>query len=129
MTRTVDLPLANYPNGSRATPFRAIPDDCTRVSVEVARCTTADPTIWPNVSTALDLNIDISLDGGQTVAFSAQSGHIVGGIQKGLHGLEAAVTRITLDGLTPGPNRAARLSGNITGGPLRTFGTVEIFTP
>lgn len=77
----------------------------------------------------LDLNIDISLDGGQTVGLSAQSGHIVGGIHPGLHGTEAAVTRITLDGLPPGPNRMVRLSGTISGGPLRTFGTIEIFTP
>lgn len=127
MTRNVDLPLANYPNGPNATPFRPIPDDCTRVSVEVATCTTADPTIWPNVSTVLQLFIDVKFSDGSIL--SAGSGECVGGIHPGLHGQEAAVRRVILDGLTPMPNRSVRLRGEITGGPLRTFGTVEAFTP
>lgn len=123
--RSIDLPLADYPNGTRATNFRAIPDDATRISVEVARCTTADPTIWPNASTHLDLSIDLSTDGGLTF-LRATSGGIAGGIQPGLHGGEAAVTRITMSGIPPGTGRSVRLSGTISGGPLRTQGTVEI---
>jgi hypothetical protein len=125
MTRTVDLPLANYPNGSRSTSFRSIPDNATRISVEVARCTTADPTIWPNASTMLDLSIDLSTDGGNTF-LRATSGQIAGGIQPGLHGQEATVTRISMVDIPPGTGRSVRLSAVISGGPLRTFGTIEI---
>jgi len=126
MSRSIDLPLANYPNGTRSTTWRSLTPDITRASVEVQRCTSADPTIWPNVTTSLDLTIDFSLDGGTTIALSATSGHVVGGIQPGLHGTEADVTRITLIDIPAGANRAIRLTGTIAGGPLRTQGTIEL---
>lgn len=124
MTIFVDLPLANYPNGTRSTPWRPLTPDITRVSVEVQRCTSVDPTIWPNAATLLDLTIDLSMDGGATVFTSATSGQTPGGIVPGLHGAEADVTRITLVDIPAGANRAVRLTATISGGPLRTSGSV-----
>lgn len=126
MSKTIDLPLANYPNGTRSTSWRAIDSTITSASVEIARCTTADPTIWQNISTQVDLTIDFSMDGGTTIAFSATSGTCVGGIAIGLHGAEATATRIGLSPLPAGANRAVRITATVRGGPIRTFGSVEL---
>lgn len=124
MASFIDLPLANYPNGTRSTAWRALDPTITQISVEVARCTSVDPTIWPNDTTLLDLNIDLSMDGGATVFTSAGTGQAKGGIVS-RNGVEADATRVTLIGIPPGANRAVRLSATITGGPLRTSGTIS----
>lgn len=126
MSRSIDLPLGNYPNGTRSTSWRAISDAITKASVEIARCTTADPTIWPNASTEVDLTIDFSMDGGATIALSATSGACPGGIAIGLHGVEAPATRIGLSPLPVGSGRAIRITATVRGGPIRTSGTVEL---
>jgi hypothetical protein len=126
MTRSVDLPLANYPNGTRSTAWRTIPNAATYAGVELARCTSADPTTWPSASTMVDLTIEISLDGGNTVALSATSGQCPGGIVPGKGGGDAPLTRIALQPLPGGTNRMVRITATVTGGPIRTSGTVEI---
>lgn len=126
MASFVDLPLANYPNGTRSTSWRAIDPTITQISVEVQRCTNADTTIWPNATTLLDLTIDFSMDGGTTVFTSATTGQTPGGIVPGLHGVgDSPVTRIALIGIPTGANNAVRLTASISGGPLRTQGTIS----
>jgi hypothetical protein len=126
MTRTVDLPLGNYQNGTRTTGWRAIPDTATFISVELARCTSADPTIWPNASTMVDLTIELSMDGGATVYLRATEGQIPGGIMPGKGGGEAPRSRKALWPIPPGSNRMVRLGASVSGGPIRTSGTIEI---
>lgn len=126
MTRTVDLPLGNYPNGARSTAWRAVPDTATFISVELARCTSADLTIWPSVSTMVDLMIELSMDGGASVYLRATEGQIPGGIMPGKGGGEATRTRIALSPIPAGTNRMVRISASVSGGPIRTSGTVEI---
>jgi hypothetical protein len=125
MTRTVDLPLNNYPNGARSTAWRAIPDSATYISIELARCTSADPTIWPNPSTMVDLTIELSMDGGASVYIRNTEGQIPGGIMPGIGG-EATRTRIALWPIPPGTNRMVRIAASVSGGPIRTSGTIEI---
>jgi hypothetical protein len=126
MARTLDLPLGNYPNGTRSTAWRSIPDAATYAGVELARCTSANPAIWPNASTMVDLTIDISMDGGNTVALSATTGQCPGGIVPGKGGGDAPITRIALQPLPVGTNRMVRITATVSGGPIRTSGTVEI---
>lgn len=119
----VAFPLNNYATGSRTTAPHTIPGQISTVTFAVARCTTADPTIWPNQSTTLEAILEVSEDGGATWnphgSFTAE-----GGIAPGRFGGEAAES----SGVFPFPGLAsvdARLTLTVAGGPLRSFGTLR----
>ena len=123
MAKIVVFPLGNY-NGIRTFGPVGIDDGLTRVGFELARCTTLEPTIWPDVSTTIELSVEMSLDGGvewvSCGGFTAQ-----GGIHVRRDDIEAPVSSYTT-WLPAGTNRQARGTLVITNGPLRTSGSVII---
>jgi len=121
--RDTVLPLADYPNGTHEGTFN-LGDSVTGWWFEIARCTSADPTIWPNASTTISVQMHVSFDNGQTWQdggwFTAE-----GGIHVKRDSTEATAVRFSST-LRPGTNRKLRAQVTIAGGPLRSFGTLEV---
>jgi len=118
------IPLSDYPTGERTFgPFN-VPDSATSFYLEVARCTTATPDIWPNEATTFSVAMEGSTDNGQTWIPAGGGGGSPGGIRIS-HGAEIPNTTITvpLPALT---NRKMRITTTIVNGPLRTQGFAEL---
>lgn len=125
LSRTLVIPLANYPTGNRSFAVGGtLSDAATLIYAELARCTSADPSIWPNQSTQVKLICEISLDGGAVWLFQA-SFLSEGDIVLNWHGAEVALSTMEIP-LFPGTSRRARFSVEITGGPCRTQGFLEL---
>jgi len=121
--RELVLPLANYQNGIRQVPERSLPDSASELYFEFARCTSATPSIWPNETTRLQMDFEGSTDG--ITWFPAGGFSSIGGIITRFNGVEVPLTTIRL----PLPKLAGRLiraTIQITGGPLRTEGSIEL---
>jgi hypothetical protein len=119
--REVAVPLANYPSGSRTVAARNVPDWATHFQFEFARCTSADPTIWPNVATTLRIDFEVFVDGQW---FYGGGYTAVGGVITDDDGeLPLSFARFTL---RPGVDRQIRGNVTITNGPLRTEGSIEL---
>jgi len=117
--------LADYPTGNRSFAVGGtLSDAATLIYAELARCTSADPSIWPNQSTRVKVSCEISLDGGAVWLFQA-SFMVGGGIVLNSHGEESALSAMELP-LLSGVNRRVRFSLEITGGPCRTQGFLEL---
>lgn len=116
--KSVALPLKNYQNGDYALGPANVPDWVTFIGVELTRCTTATPTIWPNQSTQFEAVMELSMDGGATWG---PAGRVtaIGGIYVNKLGVEAPVTAFGA-GIAPGVGRLIRGTASIAGGPLRT---------
>jgi len=125
LSRTLVIPLANYPTGNRSFAVGGtLSDAATLIYAELARCTSADPSIWPNQSTRVKVICEISLDGGAVWLFQA-SFLSEGDIVLNWHGAEVALSTMEIP-LFPGTSRRARFSVEITGGPCRTQGFLEL---
>jgi hypothetical protein len=125
LSRTLVIPLANYPTGNRSFAVGGtLSDAATLIYAELARCTSADPSIWPNQSTKVKVICEISLDGGAVWLFQA-SFLSEGDIVLNWHGAEVALSTMEIP-LFPGTSRRARFSVEITGGPCRTQGFLEL---
>lgn len=122
MAKEVVAPLANYPNGTFNWGPRNILDTDSRISFQVQRCTTADPTIWPNATTQLEIIVEQFSSGEWREVCGVTAG---GGINPGRVGGEAPTSGCAGD-FFAGTNRQIRGSIAITGGPLRSSGTIEI---
>jgi hypothetical protein len=121
------LPLNNYANGSRQLGPIDLASDVTSVLFNIQRCTTATPTIWPNVTTTLEIIPEVSLDGGSTWIEAGRTTN-VGGIQLSKFGTELAfcLSGGGLPAEVGGVTRQYRVQTTIAGGPLRTSATVEV---
>ena len=128
LSRTRVIPLADYPLGSRTFVVPSpIEDDATAIYAEFARCTSADPSIWPNQSTRLKVSCEISLDGGTEWKFLA-SFMAEGGIFLDAQGAEGPVSAMNIP-LPFGVLRRVRFSVDVTGNVgsvLRTTGFIEL---
>ena len=121
------LPLNNYANGTRQLGPLDLASDVTSVLFSIQRCTTATPTVWPNVTTTLEITPEVSLDGGSTWIEAGKTTN-VGGIQPSKFGTELAFA-LSGGGLPAevgGVTRQYRVQTVIAGGPLRTSATVEV---
>lgn len=116
--KNVALPLSNYANGSYGLGPASVPDWVKSIGVELTRCTSATPTVWPNQSTQFEAVVEVSMDGG---ASWGPAGRVtaVGGIYTNKNGVQATVTAFSAT-LTPGAGRLIRGTASIVGGPLRT---------
>ena len=131
MTTTRELPLANYPTGSR-TFVKQTPNGLAGFKIDIARCTSADPTIWPDAATKLGLFVTPSYDGGATFDPAARIGWgpdagpgAGGGIRlDGRSGAEIVVQ--DLGGTFDPPANAVRVDVEIVNGPLRTVVDVTV---
>lgn len=118
------IPLANYPTGQRTFGPFSVPDTAQFLYFEVARCTSVDPTIWPNESTKLRLAFEGRVvgqpDWTPAGAFEAQ-----GGIHVRRDGVELTLTTFRVS-LPPLANRELRATITVEDGPLRTEGSIEL---
>jgi len=125
LNRTQAIPLANYPSGTTQLPAVSVPDNATKFYFELQRCTSATPDIWPNASTTISVDLEISTDNGATwhdfAGFESGGGIVV------RNGVELAVSPMEAP-LDPGTNRKLRGTVVITNGPLRTQGFYEVRT-
>lgn len=116
------IPLGDYPTGVHEYGPLTIANDVGKIGIDIARCTSADPTIWPNVATTIAVRSEISYDNGQTWqgagAFTAQGGIHVRG-----DGSELQSTYFMVR-IQPGHNRRFRGTITIDNGPLRTLGSL-----
>lgn len=124
------IPLANYATGQRQFGPFPIPDSAKTLYFEVARCTSADPTIWPHpvddsdpIKTRLQIDFEGSTDGvNWTPAGGVGS---FGGIHVLRNGSESTKTTLIV-ALPDLVNRQLRINTGITDGPLRTEGFIEL---
>lgn len=110
MSTTVTvLATQSYAAGTYNIPATAIPDGITNLEIDILRCTTADPTIWPNAGDTISYNLEVSIGGVfQTWASGGPDG---GGIHS-VKGTEVATMNI---------------SGSIPAGTSRQFrGTITL---
>ena len=125
MAKIRDLPLANYPTGVYSF-VKVLPNGIDGFKVEVGRCTTATPTIWPNVTTGLSIYITPSYDGGNTFDPTAKAGFgdAKGGILVNQKTGEAAVQHVGAD-FDP-PANAVRIDITVTNGPIFTYADITV---
>ena len=110
--------VINIQSGSRTFGPVTIADDVRGFQIELARSTTATPTIWPNQTTTVDLAVEISLDGGATwLAMGGFGGH--GGIYVRRDLTEQTHTYYSTN-FPAGAARQVRVHTVVAGGPLRT---------
>lgn len=121
--RNTVIPLNDYPTGTFTSPAYVVPAGTWRIGLEIARCTTADPTIWPNEATTILVHWEGSRDNGQTWEGMGGFGG-KGGMVTKLNGTEAQFTW-ALGFLPPGVNRF-RATVTIENGPLRTYANVIV---
>lgn len=132
------IPLDDYPAGTYRIGFGpgnpvsggggpplVIPNGTKTCDIEVQRCTTLTPTIWPNVDTKLETIAEVSADGGATWIESARS-KAGGGISFRKDGV-TEVDFAPMGGPLPvGENRLYRCTFIISGPVLRTSANVIV---
>lgn len=123
MTREVILSERNFPPGTHSIPSRNIPNGENKVTIELTRCTTATPTVWPSSSVKIQFDIEASFDN-EAIWIKAGSFTAEGGIKKNLAGQEIPKTTITVV-WPPGTGRKMQATAVITGGTLRTAVSIE----
>lgn len=121
------LPLANYANGTRNFGPVDIASNVTSIDFSIARCTTANPTTWPNVSTTVEIIPEISLDN-EVTWIECGRFKSNGGISPAKGGGEA---QFSIGGgyIPPqigGITRRFRGTSIVAQGPCRTSMTVEV---
>lgn len=116
--------LDDYPNGMRQFgPFNLRAND-REFYFEIRRCTSADLTIWPNASTTVKFDLELSRDGGANWEYGGGF-EARGGVHTKIDGSEATITAIKVS-LPPGAQRQMRAAITIAGGPLRSEGFAEL---
>jgi hypothetical protein len=123
LSRTVVIPLGDYATNIYPLAEQNVQNQATRFYFEVRRCTSADPTIWPNSTTVLDLKMEISTDAGVTWNFLAGF-RAVGGIIRKVDGTELPISFVDVS-LPAGNQRRIRGTAEVIEGPLRTEGFFE----
>lgn len=124
MARTTVLPLANYPAGTRVIGPVALGDALSRLRIEVQRCTSAAPTVWPSADARLATRWEISLDGGATWGDWIVTEDLGGISVSPKTGLE--VPLLTIDGQMPaGTNRQLRATIDLSA-VIRTSAVVDV---
>lgn len=116
--KSVALPLKNYQNGVYNLGPANVPDWVTFIGVELTRCTSATPNIWPNESTTFAASVEMSVDGGATWQ-PAGAVTAIGGIYTDKNGVQAGTTDFSA-GVITGTGRIIRGTATIAGGPMRT---------
>lgn len=117
------FPMADYSNGTRTIGPRNVPGGVNSLTFAIARSTTADPTIWPNQSTTVAVNLEASFDGGVTWQ-TVVGGTAEGGIAPGRHGGEATESSWVAGFPGTDPSQA-RLTVTVAGGPIHSEGTLR----
>jgi len=125
-TRTVAIPLGEYPTGIQTFGPMNIGNNVDALQFEFARCTIATPDIWPDAATKLQYDQEVSFDGGNTWIYAGGFG-ANGGIHVRRDGTEAPISSF-LVAVPAGQGRQLRATVTILNGPCRTEGTVGMIS-
>lgn len=98
VNRTNVIPLATYPAGTRQIPSRNMNNNVIGYGIEIARCTTATPLIWPDPASTIEINVEVSFNGGTTWV-SGGGFMAYGGIYIRRDGTEAAISSNLIMGI------------------------------
>lgn len=124
LTKVRSLPLREYPSGTREVGPFSFPNGLNGFDLRLGRCTSADPTIWPNAATTVKFEMLFSFDGGVTYPhveiWEPQGGGIV--LVRGVELAEEAASW-RYDPVEPTHGKA-RIT--VTNGPIRTYLDVTI---
>lgn len=123
MTTIVVKPLAVYAAGTYTVPPTSVPNSFTRFRMDIARCTSADNTVWPNSTDTISYMLTCSTNGGPF--YELGDGSDTGGIV--LNGkTHVEVPFMTMDSELPvGENRI--ISGTATlSAAIKTSVTVTV---
>ncbi len=122
MSATIfSFPLTSLPNGANLIPSTAVPAGTKQITLAMQRCTSADPTIWPNQATTIQIDVYGSMDGNTWQHIGA--GTAEGGIWTDpTTGVEAPETHISF-GFASAP-AYVKATATVANGPLYTSGTV-----
>jgi hypothetical protein len=131
-TTTRVVPLATYPSGSRSFGPFATPNGLIGFSVNIGRCTSADPTTWSNASTVVNLFMQFSYDGG--VTYTAETANSFTNMTGGIvlaRGVELPEQVCSWNFTSTEPqfiNGPTHLKGRIevVNGPIKTYVDVTI---
>lgn len=123
MALLIDHQSINVPAGSRDFGPATIPDGLTKVTLKLARRTTAAPTLWA-AGVTVDLKSWCSLDDGVTwlqwLGFGAPGGILIK--RDSTETVESWVS----SSLPAGTSRRIKLTATVTGGTLVSQLTVEV---
>ena len=114
------FPLMNLPSGVSLIPASAVPAGTKQITLAMQRCTSAAPTVWPNPTTTIQIDVYGSMDGRTWQHIGA--GTAEGGILIDSAGAEVTETYISF-GLVKAP-AYVKATATVTNGPLYTSGTV-----
>lgn len=114
--RIIDALPITVQSGSQTFGPANVTNGTSSITVRLARCTTARPSLWPDANTIIDCQAEVSTDGGSTYKPNNGFG-AAGGIFLNRDGSESTETTFTC-GLPPGNNRKVRLKVTVTNGPL-----------
>lgn len=111
--------------GSYPLPSTLIPDGKNFVVLEIARCTTATPTVWPDEAVTVSMQLEASFDGGNQwvkAGFCSAVGGIVPNKKNNLDG-----AKTTMRVAWPlGIDRRIRGELIVAGGPCHTNIAIEV---
>ena len=99
-----------WPAGTIQIPASNLANNVTGYSLEIARCTSVDPSIWPDPLSLIELDMEVSLDNGATWAGGAFTAY--GGIDI-REGVEVLTSNISFD-VPPGTKRKVRGTVNLS---------------
>lgn len=102
-------------------PFN-IQNSTERITLKLARCTTATPSLWADSNTAISVTLFVSV--GQQ-EFNVGGFTAVGGILLSRSGAELTHTTAGF-GMPPGTNRKGRFEVTVTNGPLSSLASVDV---
>ena len=120
--------LNDYPTGVYELPIQIIQNAAVNsIYFEIARCTDATPDIWPNQSTKLIYNQQVSFDNGKTWT-DAGGFEAEGGIHTTWQGAQLSKSNFAVP--VPiedsGRKRWLKMTFEVINGPLRTEGFLEL---
>ncbi len=125
MAKTRDIPLNTYPTGVRQF-VKNTPNGLSGFQVSIARCTSADPTIWPDPNSRIKILVECSYDDGLSFPPNGGSASFEGsgGIATGKLG-EIPFSIMSCR-FSPNEPNAVRITVEIINGPIKTFGDVTV---
>lgn len=124
MARQTVLDLGEYASGTYNFGPVNVGNNVQRVGIEIQRCTTATPTVWPDPASSIDVKLDVSFDNGTTWQYAGGAG-AVGGIHVRRDGQESAYSSLSI-GVPGSAERRLRGSVTIVNGPIRTSAAVTL---
>lgn len=123
MPQVFSFPQTSIPTGEFTIPVTSLPASINTLTVSVARCTTATPTIWPDPATTLMVQTQYSYDGAVTWDFPDTWGGVGGIFHDPKTNTDIAMTS-SQQVFDKGSPTHVKGKLTVTNGPLVTSGSI-----